>query len=105
MNKLSIPFSLLIALTASFCMVSAQDFVPDRVEPPFWYTGMKHQQLQIMIHGSKIAELEPVFKYPGIETDSLVRVPNPNYLFIYLKIIGFCQSFLNLRLAFLSILG
>ena len=86
MQKIRLCLGLLIIFTAVNSHISAQDYVLKHVEPPFWYTGLKHQQLQIMIHGSRIGELEPVFNYPGIETDSLVRVANPNYLFIYLKI-------------------
>ena len=66
--------------------VISQNYKIDRVEPPFWYTGMKHQQLQIMIHGDQVSQLEPAFEYPGIEKDSVVRVKSANYLFIYLNI-------------------
>ena len=30
-----------------------------RVEPPFWWAGMQHHQVQLMVHGDKIADLEP----------------------------------------------
>lgn len=86
MNKYRFLLILVIvwATAQTFCL--AQDYVLKKVEPPFWFCGMKHRQLQIMIHGNRVGELEPEFRYPGIETDSIVRVQNPNYLFIYLNI-------------------
>ena len=62
------------------------------VEPPFWYTGMKYPQLQILIHGNGVGELEPTLTYPGVRTDSVVHVTNPNYLFIYLTISPMAKS-------------
>lgn len=58
-----------------------------RVEPPFWYTGMKNPKLQIMIYGEDIAGNEISLKdYPGVTITSVDTVKNPNYLFIYLNI-------------------
>ena len=33
-----------------------------RVEPPFWWSGMKMNELQIMAYGNKISQLEPEIK-------------------------------------------
>lgn len=86
MKKLKFLFSILVGLAAGGFSLFAGEVKIDRVEPPFWFAGMNHQQLQIMIHGDQVGELEPVFEYSGVSTDSVVRVSNPNYLFIYLKI-------------------
>ena len=39
----------------------------DRVEPPFWWTGFVHGELQIMLHGEAIAGLGASVEYPGVE--------------------------------------
>ena len=28
----------------------------DRMEPPFWYTGMQNRELQVLFHGKDIAK-------------------------------------------------
>lgn len=52
----------------------------NRIEPPFWWSGMKMDTLQIMVHGEKINQLEPEIN--GIEVLSVDKTENPNYLFI-----------------------
>ncbi len=77
--------SLLIIVSALFWLnVSAQQ--PDRVEPPFWWAGMKSAYLQLMVHGEKIASADVKINYPGVEVVSVTKVENPNYLFVDLKL-------------------
>jgi neopullulanase len=78
--------AVFFAIFVSSISVSAQNYTIKHVDPPFWYVGMKNQNLQIMIHGENVGDLEPQLSYTGIEIDRIVRVPNPNYLFIYLRI-------------------
>ncbi|AEK24410.1 cyclomaltodextrinase N-terminal domain-containing protein [Capnocytophaga canimorsus] len=35
-----------------------------RVEPPFWWTDMRHSQLQIMLYGKEIAQFSVVSELP-----------------------------------------
>ena len=58
----------------------------DRVEPMFWWVGMKNPNLQLMIHGENIASDVPVINYPGVTLESSTRGENPNYLFLNLVI-------------------
>ncbi|MGX4643651.1 glycoside hydrolase family 13 protein [Massilia sp. SYSU DXS3249] len=58
----------------------------EHMEPPFWWTGMQHKGLQLMVHGAGIGQLEPRIDYPGVRLVSTTRVPNANYLFIDLEI-------------------
>ncbi len=62
--------------------LSAQDSTPDRVEPPFWWTGFKHPELQLMIHGKEIASTTVTVNYPGLTLKKVHKVSNPNYLFL-----------------------
>jgi glycosidase len=66
--------------------VLAQDYRIDHMEPPFWWAGMQHKTLQLMVHGKRIADLEPALSYPGVRVDRVTRVANRNYLFIDLTV-------------------
>ena len=66
--------------------VHAQDSRIDHMEPPFWWAGMQHQGLQLMVHGKQIAGLEPALSYPGVRIERVTRVANRNYLFIDLQV-------------------
>ncbi|MDR1763171.1 MAG: glycoside hydrolase family 13 protein [Dysgonamonadaceae bacterium] len=57
-----------------------------RIEPAFWWTGMKNCELQIMVYGPQIANSTLQFDYPGVNLKETVRTGNPNYLFLYLDI-------------------
>lgn len=58
----------------------------ERIEPPFWYTGMKIHQTQIMVYGKDIATYQLQFSYPGVRLQKIAKTENPDYLFIYLHI-------------------
>lgn len=47
---------------------------------------MQNSELQLLVYGEKIAELTPALEYSGVAIKKVVRVPNPNYLFVYLMI-------------------
>ncbi|WP_167617087.1 glycoside hydrolase family 13 protein [Maribellus sediminis] len=75
-------FALVILLISLH--VGAQTI--DRVEPPHWWAGMKSTELQLMVHGTDISNLDVSFDYPGVDLESVSKVENPNYLFIDLKL-------------------
>lgn len=58
----------------------------ERVEPASWWVGMKDPRLQLLVHGPKVAELEPAIDYAGVSITSVERVANPNYLFVNLTV-------------------
>ena len=58
----------------------------ERVEPASWWVGMQDDRLQLLVHGDRVAELEPKLSYPGVTLVSAERVENPNYLFVNLRI-------------------
>lgn len=65
-------------------LLTAQELT--RVEPPFWWTGMEHSELQLMVYGKNISVLRPVIDYPGVTLKETILVENPNYLFLNLVI-------------------
>src|SRR5690606_34437892 len=62
--------------------------VLDRVEPPFWWTGMKDNSLQILLYskGTDLSSCTVEFKYPGITLGEVTKVENPHYLFVNLTV-------------------
>lgn len=53
----------------------------DKVEPPFWYAGMHHPELQIMFYGKNIAQYEASVSNDVI-IKNVVKTENPNYIFV-----------------------
>ncbi|HVG16109.1 MAG TPA: glycoside hydrolase family 13 protein [Chitinophagaceae bacterium] len=58
----------------------------ERVEPMSWWTGMKNNRLQLLVHGQGIAQKKLAISYPGVKLIKVNKVENPNYLFIDLEI-------------------
>lgn len=71
---------ILLALT------SIQGANPDKIDPPFWYTGMHNSELQLMIYGKEIGNTSVTADYPGVSLSSVVRLNSPNYLLVYLHL-------------------
>ncbi len=80
--------NLVFVLIASLSMswAAAAPYQVQHVEPPNWWVGMKHSQLQLMVHGERIAELQPAIAYPGVRILDVERTDNPNYLFIKVQV-------------------
>ena len=80
--KLIVFLFLLLPATALFAQLPALE----RIEPMFWWVGMKNPKLQLLVHGNKIAEHNVSFSYPGVKLVQVHKVENPNYLFLDLDI-------------------
>ena len=91
MKKIILLFSVF-----SFCF-SLFSFSQDAAYtcyPTHWWTGMKWNKLQVMVHGDKIADNFPMIKMgpkgislaKGVNLVMINRVENPNYIFLDLVI-------------------
>ena len=58
----------------------------ERVEPPFWWTGMKNTSLQLMLYGHNLQSLQFEIDYEGVFLDRVIGVENENYVFLDLEI-------------------
>ena len=56
----------------------------DKVEPAFWWKGMKNPELQLLVYGKDIAKNEIEIS-DGIKIKDIQKVENPNYLFVTLN--------------------
>ncbi len=79
-------FLLFLILAANAALANALERRIEHMEPPSWWVGMQQREVQLMVHGPRIAELEPALSYPGVRISQVKRVDNPNYLFVTLEI-------------------
>lgn len=72
MKKLSVLFLLVSVIT--FAQIQ-------KVEPAFWWKGMKNPELQILVYGKDISKYS-VELSNNIQVKDLTKTENPNYVFI-----------------------
>ncbi len=60
--------------------------VIDRIEPPYWWVGMKNDTLQLMVEGKDIASSQVSVDYSGVRLAETVNLDSPNYKLLYLVI-------------------
>ncbi|SMC81426.1 glycoside hydrolase family 13 protein [Moheibacter sediminis] len=65
---------LLLILNISFAQVQ-------KIEPEFWWSGMKSTELQLLVYGKNISDLKPEIS-GDIQIKEVQKVENPNYLFV-----------------------
>ncbi len=80
---LSISLGLLAGAAAAFGAKGPQ---VTNVEPPYWWTGMANDTLQVMITGPGIAAAEASVDYAGVRLAEQVSLDSPNYKLLYFVI-------------------
>lgn len=78
------PWLCLLAIVLAPTAVQANGI--KRVEPPFWWQGFVHKELQLLVQGDGIAAFEPSISAEGLTVSRVERGDSPNYLFIYIEI-------------------
>jgi|TARA_B110000240_G_scaffold175097_1_gene202059 glycosidase len=58
----------------------------ERIEPENWWVGMKHSNVQLLVYGENIGNLQPKLQSESISLERTIKVENPNYLFLYISI-------------------
>jgi len=59
----------------------------DRIDPPFWWVGMEHPTLELMVYGTDIADARvSIADHPGVSLERVTETSNPNYAFVRLRI-------------------
>ncbi len=81
MKQISILFLLVLFSTTLF----SQNKI-DRLEPANWWIGMEHQDIQLLVYGKNIADLNPKIESPHLTLRQVIKVQNPNYLFLNITI-------------------
>ncbi len=68
-----------------------------RVEPAFWWKGMKNPEVQILLYGKNIAQYD-VQTSNHVPIKQVTKVENPNYLFVTVDLSGVSASSFQLTL-------
>ena len=66
------------------CSLYAQKI--DRIEPPFWWVDMNHNQLELLIYGKDISQFAPSVDNKNIQVLDIKKTENKNYLFLNLDL-------------------
>ncbi|MDF9830883.1 glycoside hydrolase family 13 protein [Parabacteroides sp. PF5-6] len=77
---------LSLSVLLSFLMTGLLAAQELKVEPAFWWSGMKNPELQLMVYGKEIAAYRPSIDYPGVRISSAVTLESPNYVLLYLDV-------------------
>ena len=80
---------LLITIMSLFLtsmLTQAAQLKVDRVDPPYWWIGMRADTLQLMVCGAGIGDARASLDYPGVSIAETVRLDSPDYLFLYLRV-------------------
>ncbi|GAA4391220.1 glycoside hydrolase family 13 protein [Hymenobacter koreensis] len=84
------PFPLLLVLLLLLAtIVPGRAAAPagiTRIDPTFWWVGMKNPKLQLLVYGPGIGGSTASVKYPGVTLDGTQKLENPNYLVLNLTI-------------------
>jgi len=77
--------SLLFSLIFASAIHAANKQI-QRIDPSFWWVGMKNPNLELLVYHPKIQHAEVSLNYPGVQIKELIPAENPDYLFIRLLI-------------------
>ena len=81
MHRLTLIFLLIFPLT-----IFSQEVALSRIEPPFWWTGFKKNDLQLLVYGKNISTATISVDQPGFVIKKINKVANLNYLFLDITI-------------------
>lgn len=76
---------LTLLLISTFCIL-LQAAPVEKVEPPFWWTGMKSSYLQLLIYGDDLSRYQVKVDYPGVRLTKSYSLDNTNYRVIDLEL-------------------
>jgi glycosidase len=90
----------LILIFLAIQQLFAQQFSIERIEPPNWWVGMKHDTVQILVYGKNLSDVELYPQHGPIEIINVHKAESPNYLFIDLAISSEIKSDYNFEIGF-----
>ncbi len=65
---------------------SQNDLSVDRIDPPFWWTGMEYNEIQLLVYGNDLSDAEVKLNSKSIVLQKIHRPENNKYLFLDLLI-------------------
>ncbi len=76
----------ILATGLVFISTMMQGINVNKIDPEFWFTGMKNPELQLMIYGQNIGNSEFSVDYPGVKIEKRVSLDSKNYMLVYLNL-------------------
>ncbi len=77
----------ILAALLFFSIVSlAQSISINRIDPPNWWVGMKHNKIQLMVYGSNLNNVSASFDDAKIKVTKVHKIKNASYAFIDIEI-------------------
>lgn len=58
----------------------------NKIEPPNWWVGMKHNKIQLMVFGENLSDLKASFASKKLKVDKVYKLENSSYAFIDIEI-------------------
>ena len=58
----------------------------NKIEPPNWWSGMKHNKIQLMIYGENLSGIKAEFESEKLKVGKVYQVENSTYAFIDVEI-------------------
>lgn len=80
-GKLFLCINLIFSLGSE--IFAQKNFKIEHIEPMNWWAGMKHSQIQLLLHGENIARF--TVESPSFPILGVVKTENPNYLFVTIE--------------------
>ena len=80
-GKLFLWINLIFCLSSG--VLSQKDYKINHIEPMNWWAGMKHSQIQLLLHGENISRF--TVESPSFPIVGIVKTENPNYLFVTIE--------------------
>jgi glycosidase len=90
----------LIIIFFAIQQLFSQQFSIERIEPPNWWVGMKHDTVQIMVYGKNLSDVELYPQHGPIEIINVHKAESPNYLFLDLAISQEIKTEYNFEIGF-----
>jgi glycosidase len=82
---------LLLALTFSAIFASGKALTVNRIDPPFWWVGMKTSEVELLLVGEDFLDTKVSVNYPGVSVLNVEVAANKAYLYLTLDISADCQ--------------
>jgi len=76
----------LIAAGLALTSMTMHGINVNKIDPAFWFTGMKNTELQLMIYGQNIGNSELAVDYPGVKIERVIPLESKNYMLVYLNL-------------------
>ncbi|MBM3452632.1 MAG: alpha-amlyase [Bacteroidetes bacterium] len=80
-GKLFLQINLILCLGLE--CIAQKNFKIEHIEPMNWWVGMKHSQIQLLLHGDNISRFS--VESPSFPISDITKTENPNYLFVTIE--------------------